>query len=74
MLQNKISVNLITGNGEENIGDWLETIKWTEEVISEKLHHRILSPAANDISGYFINRENYLPGNHITSYGWEKYC
>jgi glycosyltransferase involved in cell wall biosynthesis len=33
LLQNKISVNLITGNEEENIRDCLESIKWLDKII-----------------------------------------
>jgi len=33
LLQNKISVILITGNEEENIRDCLEDIKWADEII-----------------------------------------
>ncbi len=74
MLQNKISIILITGSEEENIKDCLESKKWTNKVITEKLHQRLLSCGANDITGYFIKKENYLLGNDITSCGWEKYC
>ena len=32
-MQNKISVILITGNEEENIGDCLKSVNWADEII-----------------------------------------
>ncbi|MCH7721901.1 MAG: hypothetical protein IH819_05150 [Bacteroidetes bacterium] len=52
-----ISIILITGSEEENIKDCLESKKWTNKVITEKLHHRILSAGPKIYQGIVLKEK-----------------
>lgn len=49
--------------------EWVLSID-ADERITEELKNEILARPENDISGYYLKRENYFIGKKITTCGW----
>lgn len=49
--------------------EWVLSID-ADERVSPELHNEIVDLAESDIDGYYIPRNNYFLGRHITTCGW----